>query len=37
MNGFNSAHRGIGPRKYSMFDAVAIMTGAMKPPEAALN
>jgi len=27
----------IEPRKFSMSDAVAIMTGAMKPPEAAMN
>jgi fructose transport system ATP-binding protein len=26
----------INPRDYSMSDAVAIMTGAMKPPEAAM-
>ena len=25
----------IDPKKYSMSDAVAMMTGAMKPPEAA--
>ena len=27
----------INPEEYSMSDAVAIMTGAMKPPEAAIN